>query len=204
LTRIRVEHDVVFNSDLFKISNLLIEQAHLINQLSYIVVVIKETLRLFSAVSIMRGDLSEIELQNFNESRYSTAEINIWILHSVLQQHFEYWKKSDSFISDRWLVDSEDFLYLIKNAWRLFQFDLRNCVEQTLVILNVKTMLIMTIREFDIHFVYEEWDQVHSKKKIKTVNEERAYQISSEEAHSTNEFSCKISLKELSSINVYF
>ena len=129
LTRVRVEHDAVFDSDFSKISNLLVEQAHLINQLSYIVVVIKKVLRLFSTVFVMRDDFFEVELQDFNDSRYSTAGMNIWILHSVLQRHSVYWKKSDAFISDRWLVDSEDFLYSIKSAWRSFEFDSRNCID---------------------------------------------------------------------------
>lgn len=58
--------------------------------------------------------------------------------------------------------------------------------------LNVKTMLIMTIRKFDIYSAYEEWDQVHFTQKIKIVNEKRAYQISLKRAHLANEFSCKI------------
>ncbi len=133
LARIRVEHDVVFGPDLFKVQSLLAEQAHLINQLSYIVVVIKEALRLFSAVSVMRGGLSGVELQDSSGSRYSTARMNIWILHSVLQRHSEYWKEPEAFIPDRWLVGPEDFLYPVKGAWRPFQFGSRNCVGQALV-----------------------------------------------------------------------
>lgn len=49
--------------------------------------------------------------------------------------------------------------------------------------LDVKTVLVMTIRKFDIHPVYEEWDQVHPKQGIQIVNGERAYQISSGAAH---------------------
>lgn len=163
LAQIRVEHDVIFDSDLSKVSNLLIEQTHLINKFSYIIAVIKEIFRFFSTIFVMRDDFFEIEFQDFNDSRYSIIKMNIWILHNVLQRHSEYWKEFDVFISNRWLVGLEDFLYSIKSAWRSFEFDFRNCVNQTLVMLNVKTMLIMTIRKFDIHFVYEKWDQIHFK-----------------------------------------
>lgn len=70
--------------------------------------------------------------------------------------------------------------------------------------LNLKTMLIMMIRKFDIYPAYEEWDQVHPKQKIKTVNGERAYQISSKGAHLANKFPCKVSLKKLFAVNVSF
>jgi cytochrome P450 len=77
LTRIRVEHDEVFASNLSKTFSILIEQAHLINQLSYTLAVIKETLRLFSAVFVMRDGLSEVELKDTHDRRYSTAGMNI-------------------------------------------------------------------------------------------------------------------------------
>jgi hypothetical protein len=70
--------------------------------------------------------------------------------------------------------------------------------------LDVKTVLVMTIREFDIHSAYEEWDQVHLKQGIKSVNGERAYQILSGGAHPADGFSCKVSLRELSAVNVHF
>ena len=90
LAQIRAEHDAVFGFNLSKVPNLLVEQAHLINQLPYTVAVIKETLRLFPAAFAMRGGLPGIELQDSNDSRYPTAGMNIWILHSVLQRYPEY------------------------------------------------------------------------------------------------------------------
>ena len=117
LAQIRAEHDAVFGPDLSKVPDLIIEQAHLINQLPYTVAVIKEALRLFPAASAMRGDLPGVELQDSNGSRYPTAGMNIWILHSVLQRHPVYWKEPDAFIPDRWLVGPEDSLYPVKGAW---------------------------------------------------------------------------------------
>lgn len=110
LARIRAEHDVVFGPDLSKVPNLLAEQAHLINQLTYTVAVIKEALRLFLAASAMRSGLPGVELQESNCSRYPSAGMNIWILNSVLQRHPEYWKEPDAFIRDRWLVGPWRFL----------------------------------------------------------------------------------------------
>ena len=77
LAQIRVEHNVVFDSDLSKISNQLVEQTYLINQIPYIVVVIKKVLCLFPTVFVMRDGFSEIELQDFHDSHYSTAGMNI-------------------------------------------------------------------------------------------------------------------------------
>lgn len=197
LARIRAEHDAVFGPDLSTVPNVLTEQAHLINQLPYTVAIIKEALRLFPAASAMRGGLPGVELQDSHGNRYPTAGMNIWILHNVLQRHPAYWKEPDAFIPERWLVGPDDPLYPIKGAWRPFEFGPRNCVGQTLVMLDVKTVLAMTIREFDIRPAYDQWDQAHPNPGIKTVDGERAYQISSGGAHPANGLPCKVSRRSI-------
>lgn len=196
LARIRAEHDEVFGPDLSNTANLLTKQAHLTNQLPYTLAVIKEALRLFPAASAMRGGLPGVDLHDAHGRRYPTAGMNIWVLHNVLQRHPDYWKDADAFIPDRWLVGPDDPLYPVKGAWRPFEFGPRNCVGQTLVILDVKIALVMTIREFDIHPAYDEWDRTHPNQGIKTVNGERAYQISSGGAHPADGFPCKVSLRK--------
>lgn len=59
---------------------------------------------------------------------------------------------------------------------------------------DIKTVLVMTLREFDILPAYDEWDKSNPTKDLKTVFGERAYQISSGAAHPADGFPCKVSL----------
>ena len=196
LARLRAEHDEVFGTDLLRVTTMLTEQPHLINQLPYTLAVMKESLRLFPPASAMRGGRPGVSLQDSRGNQYPTASTNIWILHHVLQRNPDYWKDPDSFIPDRWLVGPEHPLYPVRGAWRPFEFGPRNCVGQTLVTLDVRVALVMTVREFDINDAYEEWDRLHPTKDIKTVRGERAYQVSSGGAHPADGFPCRVSLRK--------
>jgi hypothetical protein len=53
----------------------------------------------------------------------------------------------------------------------------------------------MLIREFDINDAYEEFDKKNATSGIKTVNGERAYQISQGAAHPADGFPCRVSFR---------
>ncbi len=196
MTKIREEHDEVFGNDVSSVTRALVEQPQLINQLPYTLAVMKEALRLFPPASGFRGGQPGIELQDPDGSRYPTEGMNIWILHNAVQRNPKYWKDPDSFIPERWLVGPEHPLYPPKGGWRPFEFGPRNCLGQTLVTLDVRIVLVMTLRQFDIRDAYEEWDKLYPSRGIKQVNGERAYQISAGGAHPANGFPCRISLRD--------
>lgn len=195
LAQLRAEHDEVFGKDLSAVTLLLKERPHLINQLPYTLAVLKESLRLFPPASAMRGGRPGVSLQDSKGNQYPTEGTNIWILHHAVQRNPTYWKDPDSFIPDRWLVGPDDPLYPVKGAWRPFEFGPRNCVGQTLVTLDVRVVLVMTVREFDIRDAYEEWDRLHPTKDIKTVRGERAYLVPSGGSHPADGFPCRVSLR---------
>ena len=196
LARIRAEHDEVFGTDIAQVTTLMREQPHLLNQLPYTLAVLKEVLRLFPPASALRGGHPGVDLTDSKGIRYPTEGTNIWILHIVLQRNPKYWKDPDSFIPERWLVGPEDPLYPVKGAWRPFEFGPRNCLGQTLVTLDIRVVLVMTLREFNIHPAYEEWDELHPREGIKTVAGERAYMVSSGGAHPADGFPCRVSLRK--------
>ena len=65
----------------------------------------------------------------------------------------------------------------------------------TLVIQEIKTVLALTVREFDIRGAYEEWDELHPGKGSKTAWGERAYQVFSGAAHPADRFPRKVTLR---------
>ena len=196
MARIRAEHDEVYGIDLAETPRLLREQPHLINRLPYTLAVLKEALRLFPPASAMREGAPGVDLVDGNGNRYPTAGLSIWVLHSRVQRNPKYWKEPDSFIPERWLVGPEHPLYPVKGAWRPFEHGPRNCLGQTLVTLDVRTLLVMTVREFDFKDAYEEWDRLHPGKGIRQVDGERAYQVQIGGAHPTDGFPCRVSFRK--------
>ncbi|TAQ90087.1 hypothetical protein B7494_g1608 [Chlorociboria aeruginascens] len=177
LDKVRAEHDEVFGTDISNVANILLEQPYLINQLPYTLAIVKEAMRLFAPANGARAGLPGVFLHDKDGNQYDTEGVLVLIIHGRIHRNPDYWKDPDSFIPDRWLVGPEDPLYPVKGAWRPFEYGKRDCLGQTLVVVDVLTVLAMTLREFDFHSAYDEWDQLHPRKGIKTVHGERAYQV---------------------------
>ncbi|KAI9876366.1 MAG: hypothetical protein M1830_006660 [Pleopsidium flavum] len=196
MARLRAEHDKLFGTDLSRVPSVLVENPHLLNQIPYTLAVIKEAMRLFPAASSMREGSPGVDIIDDAGNRYPTEGVYVWVLHLALQRNPKYWKEPDSFIPERWLVEPDDPLYPVKGAWRPFEFGPRNCIGQTLVTMDIRTVLVMTVREFDIRAAYDDWDKLHPKKAIKTVRGERAYQIEKGGAHPADGFPCRVTFRK--------
>ncbi|KAF3069067.1 hypothetical protein GL218_08063 [Daldinia childiae] len=196
MAKLRAEHDAVFGTDITETANAMRAQPHLLNQLPYTTAVIKESLRLFPPASAMRGGQPGVYLQDDKGNRYPTEGTNMWILHSAVQRNPKYWPSAMEFIPERWLVEPGDPLYPVKGGWRPFEYGPRNCLGQTLAMLDVKITLALTVREFEIKHAYDEWDRLHPTSKVKSVNSERAYQTQSGGAHPADGYPCRISLRK--------
>ncbi len=192
LAKIRAEHDEVFGKDVDSAARVLKERPQDINRLPYTTAVIKETLRLFPPASGMRGGLPGVTLRDKNGNLFPTEGLNLWIVHGAIQRNPNYWPDPHSFLPERWLVESGHPLYPPKGGWRPFEHGPRNCVGQTLAMLDIKITLAMIVREFDFVDQYAEWDRLHPSSKIKTVFGERAYQVPLGAAHPVHGFPCKV------------
>ncbi|KAF2014077.1 cytochrome P450 [Aaosphaeria arxii CBS 175.79] len=193
LARVRAEMNEVLGPAA-KTPALLRERPALLNQLPYTLAVIKETLRLFPPASGFREGKSDVSIFDEDGTAYPTDGCYVWVVHLALQRDPKYWKDPHSFIPERWLVGPGDPLYPVKGAWRPFEFGPQNCLGQSLALVEIKVVLAMTIRSFDIQPAYEEWDEIHKITRTRTVYGNRAYQVEGGGggAHPSERYPCTV------------
>ena len=195
LSKLREEHDRVLGTDPSGAASIISASPKTLNQLVYTTAVIKESMRLFPPASGARQGVDGVDIMDDESSRYPTSNTMVWILHQPIHRNPKYWPKPDEFIPDRWLVEPNDSLYPTKWAWRPFEFGPRNCIGQNLVMSELKVILALIAREFDIKDAYEEFDKLNSPKGIVAVNGERAYQIEKGGAHPADYLPCRVFLR---------
>ncbi|KAK7745730.1 hypothetical protein SLS62_009611 [Diatrype stigma] len=200
LSRVRAEHDQVFGSD-FSIehcSEVIARDPTLLNQIPYTSAVIKEVLRIFPPAGSLRQGRPDLVLADEEGRQYPTEGCHLWTLSLVMHHSPNVFARADEFIPDRWLVDPQDPLHPKKGSWRAFEWGARSCIGQTLAQLELKVVLVMTARMFDITPAYDQWDELHPKKGIKTVEGDRVYQaeMGGGGAHPVDGFPVKIALKK--------
>jgi sterigmatocystin biosynthesis cytochrome P450 monooxygenase len=201
LAKVRAEHDQIFGRD-FSVADSLraIEKdPTLLNQIPYTLAVIKEVLRVFPPAGSMREGQGDFILVDEEGRQYPTKDCHIWTLSLAMHHDPSVFDRPEEFIPERWLVGPEDPLHPSKKgSWRPFEWGPRNCIGQTLAQLELKIALVMTARLFDITPAYDEWDRLHPRKGIKTVEGNRAYQseMGGGGAHPVDGFPVRIKLRE--------
>ncbi|KAI9658291.1 MAG: hypothetical protein M1821_002424 [Bathelium mastoideum] len=177
MSRIRAEHGEVLGvKSSSAVYRALLENPQLLNSLHFTMAVIKEAMRLFPPASSIRDGQPGVSLVDEDGQVYPTEGCTVWTMHLMVQRNPKYWKDPHAFIPERWLVGPEDPLYPVKGAWRPFEFGFRDCLGQSLAVMEIKVVLAMTIREFDIRPAYKKWDEWHNVTGPKTAFGNRAYQ----------------------------
>jgi cytochrome P450 len=199
LSKLREEHDAVFGTD-FSIENVrqvITDSPQLLNKLPYTLAFIKEVLRFFPPAGSIRQGRRDMVLTDEEGNRYPTEGCGIWTLTLILHHNPKVFVKAEQFLPQRWLVGPEDPLYPTKGSWRPFEFGPRNCIGQTLALLELRIALVMTARMFDITPVYNEWDMLHPTKDVKTIEGHRMYQVEmgGGGAHPADAFPCRVTLR---------
>ncbi|KAI4194053.1 MAG: hypothetical protein LQ350_007999 [Teloschistes chrysophthalmus] len=177
LRRLRAEHDSVLGRDTAQSAALLQNDPYLLNQLPFTTGVIKETLRLYPAVSSTRAGEPGFNVIDQHHRQFPTDGFLVWANSQAIHRDPTYWHQADEFIPERWTVSADDVLHPIKGAWRPFEHGPRNCIGQELAMIEMKIITIMAARKFDFKLAYEKPDGVNASKEIKTVYGERGYQI---------------------------
>jgi cytochrome P450 len=215
LTKLQEEHDLIFGSGTDAATKLR-ETPVLLNQCKYTLAVIKETLRLCPPSDSLRQGRVGATLTDKQGNVYPTDGLKVTIMHRFVHRHPRYWPRPEEFLPERWLptVKPGDELYVAPNtgAYRPFEQGPRNCIGQTLVLNELRVVLIMTARKFVITPAYDEWDAAQLKnkglvqkftqwlsgdrKRSKTALGERAYQTSKAGGHPADGYPCRVSLAE--------
>ena len=81
--------------------------------------------------------------------------------------------------------------------WRSFEHGPRNCIAQGLVLTELRVVLALTARNFDIKPAYDEHDQLHPRKGLRAYRGERVYQIEEGAAHPVDKYPCRIHLRKV-------
>lgn len=191
MAKLRAEHDAVLGPDKTKAAEALTSNPALLNRLPYTLAVIKETLRVFPVVSSPRGGQPDYTLTDAAGHRFPTAHCLVWAVHHGLHHNPLWWPRVSEFLPERFLGD-DDALRPLKNAWRPFEFGPRACIGTELALTELKIVLALTARDFELQEAYEEWDRVNRPSGVKRVDGERAYQIQLGSAHPVDGFPVRI------------
>ena len=89
----------------------------------------------------------------------------LWPNVHTMHRRADLWPQPDEFIPERFLPPPRNFQEVTKDAWRPFQKGPRACIGQELAVLDIKVIMVMTLRDFDIKAEYEEWDRSLGREK---------------------------------------
>ena len=177
LARLRAEHDEILGSDLDSVPAMISSQPHVLNRLPYTMAVVKETLRLYPVASTLRQGQPGFSVIDGDGTAYPTDGCLVWPNPHALHRSPDYWPRAEAFLPERWLVPAGHELHPVQGAWRPFEFGPRSCIGQDLALLELRVVVALVARRFDLRVVYDEWDRLHPRRGPKTVGGERAYTL---------------------------
>ncbi len=186
LSRLRTEHDDVLGSDPSQAATRISENPYLLNKLPYTTATIKESMRLFPAASSTRsGEPSFVITDPRNGLRYPVEPSTlVWLVSHACHHDPAFWPRSNEFLPERWLAKQGEDLCPKQGAWRPFEHGPRACIGKELSLIELRIVLCLVARRFEVSAAYEESDAEMDKKGkrkkmvgVRTVNGERAYQV---------------------------
>lgn len=139
----------------------------------------------------------DIFLRSQDSTEYLTANCAVWIVHEALHQNPEHWPDADCYLPDSCIFGPEERLYPVKDAFRPFELGPHSCIGQTLAITGSKTLLVLTVRRFEISPAYDEWDAMYGREGLRTAFGQRAYQVAGGGGgqHPANKYPSHVSLR---------
>ncbi|KAG4438810.1 hypothetical protein IFR05_005701 [Cadophora sp. M221] len=166
LAKVRQEHDDVFGPSA-NAAEAIKRKPALLNEIPFTLAVIKEVLRLYPPASTAREGSKSVSLTT-NGTTYSTENTMVWINLHTIHRRADLFPEPDSFIPERFLPAPNNYpaqKEIVKDSWRPFEKGPRGCIGQELAVLEMKIIMVMTLRDFDISSAYEEWDRMLGREK---------------------------------------
>ena len=187
LARVRAEQISIIGQDVSRAASAITSDPFLLNKLPYTLAVIKETLRMYPAVSSVRAGEPNFSVHDDVGRLFPTNGFLVWANQQPVHRDPTNWENPDDFLPERWLVPPGDPLYPVKGAWRPFEYGPRNCIGQELAILEMKVIIVMTVRRFKVELMYDESDRA---KGLLTVYGQRGYQV--QRAQPSDDLPCRV------------
>ena len=166
LSLIREEHDSTFSPNAFVAPEILKSNPQLLYKLPYTLAVIKEALRLYPPVSVVRDGCDEFKVPLQNGQRVSTKGFMVYINLPAIHRSEANFSSPDAFHPERFLdassspSDSDNPMLgsaaKSKSWFRPFNTGPHACIGQELAILELKIALVLTIRRFNFEVDYPE------------------------------------------------
>ncbi|CAG1990509.1 unnamed protein product [Fusarium graminearum] len=188
VAKLHDEHDAVLGTNAWAAANVIREDPQLMNQLPYTLAVLEEPMRYHTNVGTMRRGEPGFFLvgppgsdPGFDGKKLPTEGFIVWDGTWAVHRDPEIWHRPDEFLPERFIItDREDPLFPPINGWRSFVSGPRNCIGQHLLVLEVKLVMALVTRYFDVEVTWEKWDRAKgttNAKKAPTIWGDRCYQV---------------------------
>jgi len=158
--KVRAEHDTILGTNLDDVVPKLQASPHLLNQLTYTLAFVKETLRMYPGVGPVRGGTRDFNFDVPGSEPYPTEGFMILDAVRATSRAEHIWVRPNEFLPERFTASPGDPLYPPKNAWHPFGLGPRNCIGQELALSELKVVLALVARELDIDCAWDKWDIV--------------------------------------------
>ncbi|KAK9417326.1 putative Vera protein [Seiridium unicorne] len=201
LAKLRQEHDALLGPNPDDAPELIVKSPHILNSLPYTMGCIKETLRLYTPAATARAGQPDFFLIDpVTNMRYPTADFGVGDGSPACHYRDDVWSRPKQFIPERWLVKDGDPLFPMKDAWRPFEQGPRNCIGQELATMELRLVLTLAARKFDINQVWAEWDNLRGHDGSKEVIDgERLYMVGDGTGHTKDETPVRITRRTIES-----
>lgn len=170
------EHSSVFAPTIPATIDLLKGEtaSRLMTQLPLTTAVLKETLRMYPVGSTIRVALSPTETLTYDSRVLPLGGHALWVSHYGLSRRDELFADPAAFKPARFLPDRDpDIPAPPRDAWRPFEKGPRNCLGQELAMMEMKIVLLLTVREFNFESLYHQGDSPQAPER----HGGRAYQM---------------------------
>ncbi|KAI1445927.1 cytochrome P450 [Annulohypoxylon stygium] len=152
LCAIRAELDNLFgpDTDPAAVRSRLLEQIDLVQQMTYVSAVIKETLRLHppggTARKIPEGSGFTVRMPDGEQK--CLDGLVVYNCQSIIHRDPKaYGDTAEHFVPERWLTS--DDAAIPAGAWRPFERGPRNCIGQELANIEARVIIALTVRRYD-------------------------------------------------------